>query len=110
MWKIILACFKIIFKHQILDSGIILSWPDSPSLDDAEHYRNFSLKSEDLLQDDDFRMPAIPTPDNNELASVFIKSVVYNKRKESFKQSSSSFDSSKNMFIFFLSTFFRNQQ
>ncbi len=99
-----------IFKHQILDSGIILSWPDSPSLDDAEHYRNFSLKSEDLLQDDDFRMPAIPTPDNNELASVFIKSVVYNKRKESFKQSSSSFDSSKNMFIFFLSTFFRNQQ
>ncbi|MBU3179578.1 hypothetical protein KPL38_00180 [Clostridium psychrophilum] len=99
-----------IFKNQILDSGIILSWPDSPSLDDTEHYRDFSLKTEDLLQDNDFRMPEVPTPDNNELASVFIKSVVYNKRKESFKQSKSSFDSSKNMFIFFIATFFRNQK
>jgi hypothetical protein len=98
-----------IFKHQILDSGIVLSWPDCPSLDNTEHYRNFSLKSEDLLQDEDFRMPTVPTPENNELASVFIKNVVYNKRKETFKQSKLSFDSSKNMFIFFLSTFFRNQ-
>ena len=98
-----------IFKHQILDSGIVLSWPDSPSLDNTEHYRNFSLKSEDLLQDEDFRMPAIPTPENNELASIFIKNVVYNKRKENFKQSKFSFDSSKNMFIFFLTIFFRNQ-
>ena len=98
-----------IFKHQILDSGIVLSWPDSPALDNTEHYRNFSLKSEDLLKDEDFRMATMPTPDNNELASVFIKSVVYNKRKDSFKQSKLSFDSSKNMFIFFLSIFFRNQ-
>ena len=98
-----------IFKHQILDSGIVLSWPDSPSLDNSEHYRDFSLKSEDLLQDEDFRMPTIPTPENNELASIFIKNVVYNKRKEIFKQSKLSFDSSKNMFIFFLTIFFRNQ-
>ena len=98
-----------IFKHQIIDSGIVLSWPDSPSLDSTEHYRNFSLKSEDLLQEEDFRMPTIGTPENNELASIFIKNVVYNKRKESFKQTKLSFDSSKNMFIFFLSIFFRNQ-
>ncbi|MFT5871150.1 MAG: hypothetical protein ACI8WT_000048 [Clostridium sp.] len=98
-----------IFKHQIIDSGLILSWPDSPTLDNSERYRDFSLKSEDLLQDEDFRMPAMPAPENNELASIFIKNVVYNKRKESFKQSKSSFDSSKNMFIFFLATFFRNK-
>ncbi|MBU3213812.1 hypothetical protein LL033_13510 [Clostridium estertheticum] len=98
-----------IFKHQILDSGIVLSWPDSPSLDDSEHYRNFSLKSEDLIQDDNFRAPEAPTPENNELASIFIKNIVYNKRKENFKQSKSSFDSSKNMFIFFLTIFFHNQ-
>jgi len=98
-----------IFKHQILDSGIVLSWPDSPSLNDTEHYRDFSLKTEDLLKDDDFRMPEVPTPENNELASVFIKNVVYNKRKETFKQSKLSFDSNKNMFIFFLTIFFRNQ-
>jgi len=98
-----------IFKHQILDSGLVLSWPDSPSLDNAEHYRNFSLKSEDLIQDVDFRMPEVPTPENNELASIFIKDVVYNKRKQTFKQGKLSFDSSKNMFIFFLTIFFRNQ-
>jgi len=98
-----------IFKHQIVDSGIILSWPDSPSLDSREHYRNFSLKSEDLLQEEDFRMPNIGTPESNELASIFIKSVDYNKRKEIFKQTKSSFDSSKNMFLFFLTIFFRNQ-
>jgi len=98
-----------IFKNQILDSGIVLSWPDSPSLDNAEHYRGFSLKTEDLLKDDDFRMPQVPTPENNELASIFIKDVVYNKRKETFKQSKLSFDSNKNMLIFFLTIFFRNQ-
>ena len=98
-----------IFKHQILDSGIVLSWPDSPSLDNSEHYRNFSLKSEDLIQDDNFRAPEAPTPENNELASIFIKNIVYSKRKENFKQSKSSFDSSKNMFIFFLTIFFHNQ-
>ena len=98
-----------IFRHQIIDSGMILSWPDCPALDNAEHYRNFSLKSEDLLQDEDFRMPTVPAPENNELASIFIKSVVYNQRKETFKQSKSSFDSSKNMFIFFLTIFFRNK-
>ncbi len=98
-----------IFKNQILDSGLVLSWPDAPSLDNIEHYRNFSLKSEDLIQDDDFRMPEVPTPESSELASIFIKNVVYNKRKESFKQSKLSFDSNKNMFIFFLTIFFRNQ-
>ncbi|MGH4052120.1 MAG: hypothetical protein ACREVX_12455 [Clostridium sp.] len=98
-----------IFKNQILNSGLVLSWPDAPSLDNIEHYRNYSLKSEDLIQDDDFKMPQVPTPENNELASIFIKNVVYNKRKESFKQSKLSFDSNKNMFIFFLILFFRNQ-
>ncbi|MCJ7690115.1 MAG: hypothetical protein MUO60_12435, partial [Clostridiaceae bacterium] len=98
-----------IFKNQILDSGLVLSWPDVPSLDNVEHYRNSSLKSEDLIGDEDFKMASIPAPENNELASIFIKNIVYNKKKESFKQSKSSFDSSKNMFIFFLTIFFRNK-
>jgi hypothetical protein len=98
-----------IFRHQILDSGLVLSWPEGPSLDNPEHYRNFSLKSEDLIGDEDFKLPSVPTPENNELASVFVKDIVYNKRKETFKQSKSSFDSSKNMFIFFLTIFFRNE-
>jgi hypothetical protein len=91
-----------VFKHQLIDSGIILSWPDTPDLNDIERYTNYTLKSEDLIDEQYFRTPSIPTPESCELASVFIKHVVYSKRKETFKISKISFDSYKNMFIFFL--------
>ncbi len=91
-----------IFKRQLIDSGIILSWPSSPDLDDVERYRNFSSKAEDLLEDQDFRMASLPTPESIELPPIFIKYVTYNKKKEIFSQSKFTFDSSKNMFIFFI--------
>jgi hypothetical protein len=91
-----------VFKRQLIDSGIILSWPEAPNLNDVERYKNFSLKSEDLMEEQDFRMPSLPTPENSELAAVFAKYVTYNKKKETFKVSRVSFDSYRNMFIFFL--------
>jgi hypothetical protein len=91
-----------VFKRQIIDSGIILSWPASPDLDDVERYKNFTSKAEDLLDEQDFRMSTMPTPDSAELAPIFIKNVTYNKKKEVFSQSKLTFDSTKNMFIFFL--------
>jgi hypothetical protein len=91
-----------IFRRQIVDSGIILSWPPSPDLDDVERYKNFTSKSEDLLDEQTFRMATLPTPEAIELAPVFIKNITYNKKKEIFSQSKPSFDSTKNMFIFFL--------
>ncbi|ERI94235.1 hypothetical protein HMPREF1982_01247 [Clostridiales bacterium oral taxon 876 str. F0540] len=91
-----------IFRRQIVDSGVILSWPASPDLDDVERYKNFTSKSEDLLDEQTFRMSTLPTPDSIELAPVFIKNITYNKKKESFSQGKPSFDSTKNMFIFFL--------
>lgn len=91
-----------IFKHQIIDSGIIPSWPDAPSLDNPEHYKNFSLKSEDLISDQNFKLVSMPCPKSNELAPIFVKSVSYNKKKQKYKQKSSNFDSRKNMFIYFL--------
>lgn len=91
-----------VFKRQIIDSGIILSWPASPDLDDSERYKNFSSKAEDLLDEQEFRMSTMPTPDSAELAPIFIKYVTYNKKKEIFSQSKLTFDSTKNMFIFFL--------
>jgi len=91
-----------IFRRQIIDSGIILSWPPSPDLDDVERYKNFTSKSEDLLDEQTFRMATLPTPEAIELAPVFIKNITYNKKKEIFSQSKPSFDSTKNMFIFFL--------
>lgn len=91
-----------IFRNQLLNSGLILSWPEAPDLNNVERYRNFSLKSEDLIEEQDFRMPSIPSPESCELAPVFAKYVNYSKKKESFKSPKVSFDSYKNMFIFFL--------
>lgn len=91
-----------VYKRQLINSGLILSWPDAPTLDCAERYRNFTSKSEDLLEDDYFRMPSIPTPETSELAPVFIKSVKYNKKKAAFEQSKNTFDSSKNMPLLYM--------
>ncbi|MDP4144600.1 MAG: hypothetical protein Q8936_09020 [Bacillota bacterium] len=91
-----------VFKHQVINSGIIGSWPDPPNLDDPERYNNCSFKSEDLIGDQHFKLSTIPSPETSELAPLFIKSVVYNRKKESFIQSKSSFDGAKNTFLFFL--------
>lgn len=91
-----------IFKEQIIHSGLVLSWPDVPTLDDPERYRDFSMKSEDLLEEQNFRLASAPTPISNELASIFVKRISFNRKKEEFKDSKLSFDSSKNMFIYFI--------
>lgn len=91
-----------IFRHQLIDSGIILSWPDAPDLSNVERYRNYSLKPDDLIEEQDFRMPSAPTPESYELAPVFAKHITYSKKKETFKEPKLTFDSYKNMLIFFL--------
>ncbi|MFD3158135.1 hypothetical protein ACFIJ5_14985 [Haloimpatiens sp. FM7330] len=97
-----------VFKYQIVNSGIILSWPEAPNLDDVERYKDFSLKSEDLLDEINFIMPNISTPENTELAPVFIKNITFNRKKECFKQGRSSFYSEPNMFIFFTILYLKN--
>ncbi|MCY6369715.1 hypothetical protein [Clostridium ganghwense] len=91
-----------VFTNQLVDSGIILSWPDVPNLDDIEHYKDFQEKPENLLDEQYFKMPTIASPEANELAPVFVKSVTYNKSKKTFKQSKANFDSRKNLEVFFL--------
>lgn len=91
-----------VFKRQVIDSGIILSWPEAPALNSVERYRSFSLKSEDLIEEQDFRMSSVPTPESSEMAPVFAKYVTYNRKKESFKPPKTSFDSYRNMLIFFI--------
>ncbi|MBC8060367.1 MAG: hypothetical protein H7Y18_06835 [Clostridiaceae bacterium] len=91
-----------IYKTVLINSGIISSWPEAPFLDDAERYKNFSMEESDFLEDHNFRMESIATPETCQLAPVFIKSVLYNKRKSTFLQNKLSFDSSKNMFINFI--------
>lgn len=91
-----------IFKRQISDSGIVLGWPDVPDLNDVERYKNFTLKSEDLLEEQYFKMPSNASTEKTEAAPIFIKYVTFNIKNESFKQGKSTFDSSKNMFLFFI--------
>lgn len=91
-----------VFKRQFINSGIVLSWPDAPPLDSPERYAKHSLRSEDLLEEHNFRMPTIATPESNELAPVLIKSIQYSKKKESFSQGKLTFDSTKNMPLLFM--------
>lgn len=95
-----------IFKHQIVNSGIILSWPDVPPLNSIERYRNYSKDAKDLLSDNFFRLPSIDTPESSEYAPVFVKNISYNRKKQCFKHKKNTFDSDKNMFIFFYMIYF----
>lgn len=97
-----LAIIRDIFRHQIVDSSIILSWPDPPGIEDRERYRNYSLNAEDILDEQFFRLSSIASPENSERAPIFVKKVIYNKKKSIFTQSRTSFDSSKNFYIFFM--------
>lgn len=91
-----------IFKHQVIESGIIKSWPDMPNLDNPERYKNFTLISEDLLDEQNFRFPSMPTPEACQIAPVFLKSVSYNKKKISFSKTKNTFYTNENMFLSFL--------
>lgn len=95
-----------VFKYQLVDSGIILSWPDLPTLDDVEHYKDFKSSPENLLDEQYFKMPTIASPEASELAPIFIKNVTYDKDKNSFKQGKVIFDSRKNMNLFFFMLYF----
>ncbi|MDP4178117.1 MAG: hypothetical protein Q8900_07255 [Bacillota bacterium] len=94
-----------VFKHQIVDSGLILSWPEAPNLDNPERYRNYSSKSEDLLDEQDFKLSSTPTPESSEYAPILGKEIVYNKRKGEFTEIKDTFESHDNMLIYFLITY-----
>lgn len=91
-----------IFRNQLLNSGLITSWPELPDLDAAERYSRFSRRSEDLLEDHYFKLSSAQSSEVTEVAAVLLKSTTYNRRKNSFTQAKPTFDASRNMFMFFL--------
>ncbi|MCD2347745.1 hypothetical protein [Clostridium guangxiense] len=91
-----------VFKHQLIESGIIASWPAVPSLDNPERYKNFSLKAEDLIDENNFKMSSMPTPELSQIAPIFFKKINFNKKKRTFSDTKQSFYSDNNMFIFFI--------
>ncbi|MBM6838807.1 hypothetical protein H9X77_11350, partial [Clostridium saudiense] len=91
-----------IYKKYVINSGLITSWPEAPTLDDYERYRGLSLVSKDMLDESYFRMPNLTTPSSSGMAPVFNKYVIYNKRKKSFTVNKNSFESSRNFLIFYI--------
>jgi hypothetical protein len=91
-----------IYKKFFINSGLIPSWPEAPTLDDYERYRGLTLSSEDMLDESYFRMPNLATPTSSGIAPIFNKSVTYNKRKDTFSSNKTIFDSYKNFLNFYI--------
>ena len=91
-----------LYKKYFINSPLVLSWPDAPTLDEMERYRGLSLKSKDMLNETFFRMPNSLSPTNTGIAPIFSKNITYSLKKNSFRSSKSSFDSSKNIYLFFM--------
>lgn len=91
-----------LFKRYFVNSGLVLSWPEAPTLDETERYRGLSLHSNDMLEESFFRMPNLPTPESSGMAPIFAKSIVYSRKKNVFNKTKDSFDSNKNLFIFYI--------
>lgn len=91
-----------LYKKYFINSGLIPTWPTAPTLDDYERYRGLTLNSSDMLDESLFRMPSLPSPNSIGVAPIFNKTMNYVKKKDTFSISGSSFDSYKNMFIFYM--------
>lgn len=91
-----------IFKRLVVESGILLSWPEVPDLNQVERYTNHISKADNLIEEKNFKFPTVATPESSQMASIFIKYLSFNRKKEEFKQLKTTFDSNKNMFLFFL--------
>ncbi|HEY5524658.1 MAG TPA: hypothetical protein VIK26_04875 [Clostridium sp.] len=90
-----------LYKKFFISSGLVCSWPEAPSLDEVERYRGLSLQSKDMLDESFFRMPNLPSPASSGMAPILAKSLLYSKKKDSFTRNSDTFDSGKNMFVYF---------
>lgn len=91
-----------LYRKFFINSGIVASFPEAPTLDEIERYRKLSLHSSDMLDESFFRMPNAPSPESNGIAPIFLKSITYSRKKESFSTPKPSFDSNKNMMIYFI--------
>jgi hypothetical protein len=95
------AMISTLFRQFYITSGLVISWPDAPSLDNEERYRNLTLNSNDLIEESMFRVSTLPSPDTTGTAPIFLKKISYSKKKENFVISKPTFDSAKNLTNFF---------
>lgn len=91
-----------LYKNHIVNSGIVCRWPEAPTLGDVERYRNYEEKSENLLDEQFFKLPSGIGDNSNEYTPGFLKTVYFNKSKSVFKQKKFIFDSRKNFNLFYM--------
>ena len=61
------------------------------------------MLAKDMLDETFFRMPNLPTLASTGMSPIFLKNVTYSRKKDTFTFSNrKSFDSYKNMFIFYI--------
>lgn len=89
------------YRKFFINSGIVSCYPEAPTLDEVERYKKLSLNSQDMLDENIFRMPNVPSPSETGKAPIFYKNVTYSRKKDSFNTPKDSFDSSKNMLIYY---------
>ncbi|WP_461206596.1 hypothetical protein [Clostridium sp. DL1XJH146] len=99
-----------LYLNQIVKSGLITSWPQTPSLGDSERYRNFEEKSDKLLEDEYFKSSDLETPSESKLTPCFLRYLTYNNSKDKFDQSKELFDSKRNFNLFFAILFAYNNK
>lgn len=91
-----------VYKNYVINSGMVTSFPDAPNLDSHERYKKFSLKPDDLIDESMFRITNANSPELTGMAPIFVKNIKYSNRKSIFTSDKTTFDSTKNMFIFFV--------
>ncbi|MDF2884250.1 MAG: hypothetical protein K0R54_4817, partial [Clostridiaceae bacterium] len=94
-----------VYKNMVINSGLAPSWPEAPTVSMAERYLNFSLNSKDLLDESNYRMANIATPESAEAAPILLKSIIYNFKKQIFKQDKFTFDTNKYLLCIFMILF-----
>lgn len=90
------------YKSLIIGSDILNSFPEAPDLNSPERYKNFSLDSDDLIEESKFKLTSAESPESSGLASIFIKNVSYSKKKFEFSHSKTGFDSTKNLLLLYM--------
>lgn len=90
------------YKALIISSDILNSFPEAPDLNSPERYKNFSFDAADLIEESKYKLTSVESPDSSGLASIFIKNVSYSKKKFEFSHSKTSFDSTKNLLLFYM--------
>ncbi|MGL5244922.1 MAG: hypothetical protein ACRC7R_07120, partial [Sarcina sp.] len=91
-----------VYKQYIVNSGLVTCFPEAPELDCCERYKDSSLKSSDLIEENMFRIPNSSSPELTGLASIFIKNITYSRKKDIFASDKVTFDSNINFFLFFI--------